>query len=156
MRPWTGVYVDRRFGTSRLSVNWFRQFGGGYEFSYARYTTSGFVTHAGRGALPPRALDGVNASGYLIEPAGQQTVISRVVTVQRKTAASSNSSAVTTATKNLPAASLRHSQKPVFETTTVTTGSAYIARPRLLNVADVGIEPRVQSLRWVYAALNMT
>jgi hypothetical protein len=124
-------YVDHSFG--RLTP--FGEIGfansvADTEFFIRPYTTSGFVTHAQGGARYRLARwMNVNASGYLIEPAGQQTVISRVVTVQKKTAASSSSSTVPV--KNLPAAaSAGHSQKPVFETTTVTTGSASIARDR--------------------------
>ncbi len=126
-------YVDHRFG--RLTP--FGEIGfansvADTEFFIRPYTTSGFVTHAQGGARYRIARwINVNASGYLIEPAGQQTVISRVVTVQKKTTASSSSSTVPAATKNVPpAASAGYSQKPVFETTTVTTGSASIARDR--------------------------
>jgi hypothetical protein len=126
-------YVDHRFG--RLTP--FGEIGfansvADTEFFIRPYTTSGFVTHAQGGARYRLARwMNVNASGYLIEPAGQQTVISRVVTVQKKTTASSSSPTGPAATKNLAAAaSAGHSQKPVFETTTVTTGSASIARDR--------------------------
>jgi hypothetical protein len=126
-------YVDHRFG--RLTP--FGEIGfansvADTEFFIRPYTTSGFVTHAQGGARYRLARwINVNASGYLIEPAGQQTVISRLVTVQKMTTASSSSSKVTATTKNLPpAASAGHSQKPVFETITVTTGSASIARDR--------------------------
>ncbi|HSR08986.1 MAG TPA: hypothetical protein VLM42_17720, partial [Bryobacteraceae bacterium] len=66
----------------------------------------------------------VGAAGYDIEPAGQQTVVSRVVTVKK---ASVNLPAV----GNLPVAALTNGLgKPTFETTTVTTGSSAIARDR--------------------------
>jgi hypothetical protein len=126
-------YVDRRFGRfTPFGEIGFANSVADTEFFIRPYTTSGFVTHAQAGAryrLAGRIT--VNASGYLIEPAGQQTVISRIVTLQKKTPASSTSSTVPAAAKNLPpAASAGHSQKPVFETTTVTTGSASIARDR--------------------------
>jgi len=125
-------YVDRRFGRlTPFGEVGFANSVADTEFFIRPYTTSGFVTHAQGGARYRLARwMNVNASGYLIEPAGQQTVISRVVTVQKKTTASSTSAAPA-ATKTLPtAASAGHSQKPVFETTTVTTGSASIARDR--------------------------
>jgi hypothetical protein len=115
------------------------------EFFIRPYTTSGFVTHGQAGARYRLAnWFNVNASGYAIEPAGTQTVISRIVTVQKQTAASGGSSPVTSSaatavTKNLPPVASGavnklvppgNSQKPVFETTTVTTGSASIARDR--------------------------
>jgi hypothetical protein len=139
-------YFDHRFG--RLTP--FGEIGfansvADTEFFIRPYITSGFVTHAQAGARYRLARwINVNASGYAIEPAGQQTVISRVVTVQKKTAGSSGASpvaasTVTAVTKNLPPVAsgivnslVQHgnSQKPVFETTTVTTGSASIARDR--------------------------
>jgi hypothetical protein len=91
------------------------------EFFIRPYTTSGFVAHFQAGAryrLAPWM--NVAASGYAIEAAGQQTVISRVVTAQ-KAAAVSNAAA-----GNKPVNPV--SQKAVFETTTVTTGTSAIAR----------------------------
>ncbi len=126
-------YVDHRFGRfTPFGEVGFANSVADTEFFIRPYTTSGFVTHAQGGARYRLARwINVNASGYLIEPAGQQTVISRVVTVQKKTTVSSSSSTVPAATKNVPpAASAGHAQKPVFETTTVTTGSASIARDR--------------------------
>jgi hypothetical protein len=123
-------YVDHRFGRfTPFGEIGFANSVADTEFFIRPYTTSGFITHAQGGARYRLAgWMNVNASGYLIEPAGQQTVISRVVTAQKKT---SSSSTVPAATKNLPpAASAGHSQKPVFETTAVTTGSASIARDR--------------------------
>jgi hypothetical protein len=138
-------YVDHRFGRfTPFGEIGFANSVADTEFFIRPYTTSGFVAHAQAGARYRLARwINVNASGYAIEPAGQQTVISRIVTVQKKTAATSGSSpvtsTVTTVTKNLPPAASGivnklvppgNSQKPVFETTTVTTGSASIARDR--------------------------
>ena len=139
-------YADHRFGRfTPFGEIGFANSVADTEFFIRPYITSGFVTHAQAGARYRLARwINVNASGYAIEPAGQQTVISRVVTVQKKAAASNGSSPVTsptvpTVTKNLPPVasgvvnklvSPGNSQKPVFETTTVTTGSATIARDR--------------------------
>jgi hypothetical protein len=138
-------YADHRFGRfTPFGEIGFANSVADTEFFIRPYITSGFVTHAQAGARYRLARwINVNASGYAIQPAGQQTVISRIVTVQKKTTASSGSSPVTstvaTVTKNLPPAAsgivnglVQHgnSQKPVFETTTVTTGSASIARDR--------------------------
>lgn len=143
-------YVDHRFGRfTPFGEIGFANSVADTEFFIRPYITSGFVTHAQAGARYRLASWlNVNASGYAIEPAGQQTIISRIVTVQKQSAASSASSPVTsstvkTVTKNLPPVaspaasgivnklvSPGNSQKPVFETTTVTTGSASIARDR--------------------------
>lgn len=134
-------YVDHRFGRfTPFGEIGFANSVADTEFFVRPYTTSGFVTHAQAGGRYRLARwINVNASGYAIEPAGQQTVISRIVTVQKKTAASSGPSTVTTVAKNLPPVASAavnklvqpgNSQKPVFETTTVTTGSASIARDR--------------------------
>src|SRR5579862_6364507 len=145
-------YVDHGFGRfTPFGELGFANSVADTEFFIRPYITSGFVTHAQAGARYRLARWIVlNASGYAIEPAGQQTVISRLVTVQKQTGASQGSSPVTTtvtgATKNLPPVTSNlppvasgivnnlvprgNSQKPVFETTTVTTGSASIARDR--------------------------
>lgn len=86
------------------------------------YTTLGFIARGQAGAryrLAPWI--SLGASGYLIEPAGGQTVISRLVTTRRN--------------QDLPSPPVSGSargllNRPVFETTTVTTGNAAIARDR--------------------------
>ena len=98
-------YVDHRFGRfAPFCEIGFANSVSDTEFFIRPYTTSGFVTHAQAGARYRLASwINVNASGYAIEPAGQQTVISRVVTVQKQTAGSSGASPVTAVTKEAPA-----------------------------------------------------
>lgn len=95
------------------------------QFFIRPYTTSGFVTHLQVGARYRIARwMSLGAAGYDIEPAGQQTVVSRVVTVKK-------ASASLPAVGNLPVSALANGLgKPTFETTTVTTGSPGIARDR--------------------------
>ena len=119
-------YFDRAFG--RLTP--FAEIGfanavSDTQFFIRPYMTSGFVTHVQAGArYRITRWVSVGAAGYDIEPAGQQTVVSRVVTVKK---ASLNLPAV----GNLPVAALTNGLgKPTFETTTVMTGSSAIARDR--------------------------
>jgi len=119
-------YFDRAFG--RLTP--FAEIGFANAVSDAQfftrpYTTSGFVTHVQAGArYRITRWASVGVAGYDIEPAGQQTVVSRVVTVKKT---SVNRSPV----GNLPVAALTNGLgKPTFETTTVATGSSTIARDR--------------------------
>ena len=89
------------------------------------YVTSGFVTHAQGGArfrFTRWMLAG--AAGYVIEPAGQQTIVSRVVTKK------SASSTLPVTLPNTPVTAVAKGllNKPVFETTSITTGSASLAR----------------------------
>ena len=95
------------------------------QFFIRPYTTSGFVTHLQAGArYRISRWASVGVAGYDIEPAGQQTVVSRVVTVKK-------ASVNLPAAGNLPVAALTNRLgKPTFETTTVTTGSSGIARDR--------------------------
>ncbi|MGD0497434.1 MAG: hypothetical protein ABSC23_03255 [Bryobacteraceae bacterium] len=95
------------------------------------FLTSGFVAH-GQGGVRYRFAPWMQAgvTGYLIEPHGQQTIVSRVVTKKIQT---SNSTLPVNLPQNTPAATLvngllNNPNKPVFETTTVTTGSASLAR----------------------------
>lgn len=86
------------------------------------YTTLGFITRVQAGArirLAPLLVAG--ASGYIIEPAGGQTVISRVVTQRGGPIAS-----------GLPGTGLGRGllKRGVFEESTTTTGNAGIARDR--------------------------
>jgi hypothetical protein len=84
------------------------------------YTTLGFLTRAQAGArlrFAPWA--SVGASGYLIEPAGSQTVYSRVV--RRR---------VSGGQEVVPGVGLGLLRKPVFEEVVETTGTAGIARDR--------------------------
>ena len=96
------------------------------QFFIRPYTTSGFVTHVQAGArYRITRWASVGAAGYDIEPAGQQTVVSRVVTVKK------GSNNLPAAVGNLPLPALTNLLgKPTFETTTVTTGSSSIARDR--------------------------
>lgn len=77
------------------------------------YTTLGFVTHL-QGGARYRLARGVNAGAslYAIEPSGRQTVVSRLVFAQSPPPAAGNS----------------RGKGGVFQTASVTTGSADIAR----------------------------
>jgi hypothetical protein len=121
-----GHYFDRSFGR-------FTPFGeigvansvSDTTFFVRPYTTLGFLARGQAGAryrVTPWAAFG--ASGYVIEPAGSQTVISRVVR-QRVTPPQGPAG-------NPPGrgAVNRLLRKPVFEDTTVTIGTAGIARDR--------------------------
>jgi hypothetical protein len=91
------------------------------EFFIRPYTTLGFVTHLQGGARYQLA-HGVFAggSGYAIEPSGQQTVVSRVITTQTASTSSTGSS---------PGNGKGNGKNQgVFETTNSTTGTAAITR----------------------------
>lgn len=100
------------------------------QFFVRPYASYGFVTHAQGGAryrlLPWISVGG---SGYLIEPNGQQTVVSRVVTRHGP------------ANVAVPG-SARGLLKRVFETESVTTGPADIARDHGVSTwAALGVQP---------------
>jgi hypothetical protein len=80
------------------------------------YTTLGFVTHI-QGGARYQLVHGVNAGGlaYAIEPAGQQTVVSRLVSGQPPASSSGNSR-------------VKGKSQGVFETANTSTGPAGIAR----------------------------
>jgi len=86
------------------------------QFFVRPYTSYGFVTHA-QGGARHRLVRWMNvgASAYLIQPSGQQTVVSRVVTKRGPANAA------------VPGVG-RGLLKQVFETESVATGSADIAR----------------------------
>src|SRR5712691_4719479 len=88
------------------------------------YTTLGFVTHVEGGATYrlARFLD-AGAGAYAIEPAGQQTVVSELVS--RPTGASTSSSKNNGSKNN---GNGRAGYQGVFETTAVTVGSADLVR----------------------------
>jgi hypothetical protein len=136
-------YFDRGFG--RLTP--FAEIGianavSDTEFFIRPYTTYGFVTH-GQGGARYRFASWftVNASAYAIEPAGQQTVVSRIVPAAGPhaavnvpaTSASASAGRAGAAGSLPPTAVGAGRNKPVFETTTVTTGSAAIARDNGLS-----------------------
>jgi hypothetical protein len=74
----------------------------------------------------------VGGSGYVIEPKGQQTVVSRVVTQRGPSAPAA-----------VPGAG-RGLLKQVFETESVTTGTADIARDRGVSAwAAFGVRPTI-------------
>lgn len=128
--------------TGRVTVDWGHYFDRGFgrftpfgeigvansvsdtSFFVRPYTTLGFLVRGHAGAryhLAPWATFG--ASGYVIEPAGGQTVISRVV--RRRVMPPQGPAA------NLPGVgAVLRLRKPVFEETAVTTGTARIARDR--------------------------
>jgi hypothetical protein len=100
------------------------------QFFVRPYTSYGFVTHAQAGARY-RLARWVNAGGsvYVIGPDGQQTVVSRVVTIHGPAKA-----AVADVAPGL--------LKQGFETENVTTGSAYIARDNGFSTfGTVGVGP---------------
>lgn len=131
---------EKGLSTGRGTVDWSNYFDHGFgrltpfgevgianavsdtQFFIRPYTTAGMVTHAQGGAryrLARWMTTGV--SGYLIEPHGQQTVVSRVVSVR--------STAPPAAAKGVGAVNgLR--TKRVFETQNVTTGESAIAHDR--------------------------
>jgi hypothetical protein len=103
------------------------------QFFVRPYTSYGFVTHA-QGGARYRLVRWISVGGsaYLIEPKGQQTVVSRVVTKR--------GASVPTAVPG----SARGLLKQVFETESVTTGSADIARDHGLSTwATLGVRPSV-------------
>ena len=91
------------------------------------YVTSGFVAH-GQGGVRFRFARWIQAgaAGYIIEPSGQQTIVSRVVTA--KSVGSGATLAVTLPNTPVTAVAKGLLNKPVFETTSITTGSASLAR----------------------------
>ena len=95
------------------------------QFFIRPYTSKGFVTHVqgGAGYSLIRSLS-LYASVYAVQPSGSQTVTSRIKTSQK-------TSAVVPAM--MPAGNGRGNQR-VFETASVTTGSADIARDRGYSV----------------------
>ena len=90
------------------------------------YVTSGFVTHAQGGARYrfTRWMQ-AGAAGYVIEPGGKQTIVSRVVT---NSPGSGGTLSVTLPNTPGKAVAKGLLNKPVFETTAITTGSASLAR----------------------------
>ncbi len=89
--------------------------------------TLGFVTHAQGGARFrfTRWMQ-ARAAGYVIEPGGKQTVVSRVVTT--KSPGSGVTLPVTLPNTPVTAVANGLLNKPVFEATAITTGSASLAR----------------------------
>ena len=87
------------------------------------YTTLGFVTHLDGGAVyqVTRFLD-IGADAYAIEPTGQQTIVSELVTRPASTPAGSG--------KN----NSRGGNQGVFETTSVSVGSADLVRDNGFSV----------------------
>ncbi|MCU1337036.1 MAG: hypothetical protein JWO19_2617 [Bryobacterales bacterium] len=100
------------------------------QFFVRPYTSYGLVTHVQGGARYRLARwMNVGGSAYLIQPSGQQTVTSRVVTKRGPLAA-----AVPGAARGL--------LKQVFETQSTTTGTADIARDHGFSTwATVGVRP---------------
>jgi hypothetical protein len=92
------------------------------------YTTYGLVTHVEGGARY-RLVRGlsVGASLYGIEPSGQQTVVSRIVHGQAQSGTATGVASGTPGRSTPPAPSSRKNHG-VFETASVTTGSADIAQ----------------------------
>jgi len=102
------------------------------QFFVRPYTSYGFVTHA-QGGVRYRVAHWINlgGSGYTIEPSGQQTVVSRVVTTHGPP-----NGVVTGLARGL--------LKQGFETESVTTGSADIARDHGFSTfASLGVQPAV-------------
>jgi hypothetical protein len=100
------------------------------QFFIRPFETNGFITHFQAGARYRFShWARLGASGYLIEPYGNQTVVSRIVTTHGQ----SLPSVVTGAGKGLV--------NRVFETQSVVTGSADLARDRGFT-AFLVISPR--------------
>jgi len=91
------------------------------------YVTSGFVAHAQVGARFrfTRWMQ-AGAAGYVVEPRGKQTIVSRVVT--KKSGGEGATLPVTLPDTPVTAVAKGLLNKPVFETTSITTGSASLAR----------------------------
>ena len=101
------------------------------QFFVRPYSSYGFVAHA-QGGARYRLMRWLSAggSGYIIQPKGQQTVVSRIVT--------KHGSALSTAI----AGAARGRLNQVFETQSVTTGPADIARDRGFSTwAALGVRP---------------
>ena len=101
------------------------------QFFVRPYTSYGFVGHV-QGGARYRLTRWLSARGsaYVIQPKGQQIVVSRVVTKH-------GSSPPTAA-----AGATRGARRQVFETQNITTGSADIARDRGLSTwATLGVRP---------------
>ena len=143
----TGPTGDRSKGlsTGHATVDWSNYFDKGFGrwtpfaevgianavsdtmFFIRPYVTSGFVTHAQGGArLRFTRWMQAGAAGYVIQPGGKQTIVSRVVTT--KSAGSGTNLPVTLAKTPVTAVAKGLLNKPVFETTAITTGSASLAR----------------------------
>lgn len=101
------------------------------QFFVRPFTSYGFVTHA-QGGARYRLVRWLNigGSGYLIQPGGQQTVVSRVVT--------QHGPSVPTAVPGVARGLL----KQTFQTEAITTGPADIARDRGFSTwATFGVRP---------------
>jgi hypothetical protein len=97
------------------------------QFFIRPYVTSGLVTH-GQGGARYRFTRWMQAgaAGYFVEPSGQQTIVSRVVTKKGTGSEVALPSNLPNTPVNAVAKGLLN--KPAFETATVTTGSASLAR----------------------------
>lgn len=142
----TGPSGDRNKGlsTGHATVDWSNYFDKGFgrwtpfaegglanavsdtTFFIRPYVTSGFVAHAQGGARYRFTRWMSGAAGYVIEPSGKQTIVSRVVTT--KSVGSGATLPVTLPNTPVTAAAKGLLNKPVFETTSITTGSASLAR----------------------------
>jgi hypothetical protein len=143
----TGPTGDRNKGlsTGHATVDWSNYFDKGFgrwtpfaevglanavsdtTFFIRPYVTSGFVAHAQGGARYrfTRWMQ-AGAAGYVIEPRGKQTIVSRVVT--KKGVGSGATLPVTLPNTPVTAVAKGLLNKPVFETTSIATGSASLAR----------------------------
>lgn len=143
----TGPTGDRNKGlsTGHVTVDWSNYFDRGLgrwtpfaevgianavsdtTFFIRPYMTSGFVAHAQGGARFrfTRWMQ-AGAAAYVIEPGGKQTIVSRVVTT--KSVGSGAPLPVTLPNTPVTAVAKGLLNKPVFETTSITTGSASLAR----------------------------
>jgi hypothetical protein len=140
---------DKGLSTGHATVDWSNYFERGFghltpfgeigianavadtQFFVRPYTSYGFVTHAQGGARYRLARwMNVGGSAYVIQPSGQQTVVSRVVTKR----GASVPAAVPGAARGL--------LKQVFETESITTGPADIARDHGVSTwATLGVRP---------------
>lgn len=139
---------DQGLSTGHATVDWSNYFERGFgpltpfgevgianavsdtQFFIRPYSSYGFVTHA-QGGARYRVVRWMNvgASGYMIEPNGQQTVVSRVVPQRGP---------VSAAVPGVARGLTRHG----FETQSVTTGSADIARDHGFSTwAALGVRP---------------
>jgi len=121
-------YFDHSFSSLTPFVNLgFANSASDTMFFVRPYTTYGLVTHVEGGARY-RLVRGFSVGGslYGIEPSGQQTVVSRIVHGQAQSGTATAASG-TPGRGTLPATSSRKNHG-VFETASVTTGSANISQ----------------------------
>jgi hypothetical protein len=129
-------YFDHTFGHLTPFVNLgFANSVSDTMFFVRPYTTYGTVTHVeGGGRYRVVKAFSVGVSAYGILPSGQQTVVSRIVHGQGQSTSTTSGSSASNATGSgrapvtLPSAANGRGNHGVFQTTSITTGTAAIAQ----------------------------